>query len=384
MTEQLARKQYERGRQFELQDRHAEAMEGYRSACKLAPTFPEPYQSLGRLLALQGQLTEALGYLNEGLDRGDDVQTRQWRGYVLGRLHRYEDALEDYLQLRDLCDPQIEVNIGRMLLALRRFDEAEDVLAVVSDPSAEQLMNAIPRYREFDVIAEDVRSIRYLFGGTCVLGTLGEESLRITDEKYQLLDFAYIAFTIHRFLALSEKQGWAFDAVLGKGVRHEPFARAMAKLIDRPWHREPQDESTRYLVCSSVLNGVPDAATATQAVRLKGSAYLHFALGMIPKGDPNPKEPHVIGFVNRCAVPWYRVEAFSRLQPLGDEAPQSMPGMSVGPAFINPNSSEVVDAIVTAVHSTQLDASWSSIERWYQTHARIRCRQWDFGVDDFV
>ena len=76
-----------------------------------------------------------------------------------------------------------------MLLALRRFDEAEDVLVVVSDPSAEQLMNAIPRYREFEVIAEDVRSIRYLFGGTCVLGTLGEEALRITDEKHQLLDY---------------------------------------------------------------------------------------------------------------------------------------------------------------------------------------------------
>ena len=384
MTEQLARKQYERGRQFELQDRHAEAIEGYRGACKLSPSFPEPYQALGRLLALRGQLTEALGYLNEALDRGDDVQTRQWRGYVLGRLHRYEDALSDYLLLRDLCDPQIEVNIGRMLLALRRFDEAEDVLVVLSDPSAEQLMNAIPRYREFDVIAEDVRSIRYLFGGTCVLGTMGEESLRITDEKYQLLEYAYIAFTVHRFLALAEKQRWTFDAVLGKGVRHEPFARAMAKLMGKPWHRDPQDDKTRYLVCSSVLNGVPDAATATQAVRLKGSPHLHFALGMIPKGDPNPKEPHIIGFVNRCAVPWYKVEAFARLQPISDDDTQSIPGMTVGPAFINPNSSEVIDAIVTAVRTTQLDATWPSIQRWYETHARIRCGQWDFGVDDFV
>ena len=126
------------------------------------------------MLALNGQLLDALTHLNQALALDEDVQTRQWRGYVLGRLHRYEDALADYLQLRHLCDPQIEVNIGRMLLALRRFDEAEDVLVVVSDPSAEQLMNAIPRYREFEVIAEDVRSIRYLFGGTCVLGTLGE------------------------------------------------------------------------------------------------------------------------------------------------------------------------------------------------------------------
>ena len=314
MTEQLARKHYERGRQFELQDRHMEAMEGYQSACKLKPSFPEPYQCLGRLLALNGQLLDALTHLNQALALDEDVQTRQWRGYVLGRLHRYEDALADYLQLRHLCDPQIEVNIGRMLLALRRSDEAEDVLVVVSDPSAEQLMNAIPRYREFEVIAEDVRSIRYLFGGTCVLGTLGEEALRITDEKYQLLDYPYIAFTIHRFFALKEKYRWEFDAVLGTGIRHKPFAQAMARLLNLPWHEQPVDSDTRYLVCSSVLNGVPDAAAMTQNVRAKGAPHLHLALGMIPKGDPNPKEPHIIGFVNRCAVPWYKVEAFSRLE----------------------------------------------------------------------
>ena len=106
--------------------------------------LPEPFEALGRLLALRGLHVEARDYLDHALERGDDVQTRQWRGYVLGRLHRYDDALEDYLTLRHLCDPQVEVNIGRMLLALRRFDEAEDILSEVTDPSAEQLLNAIP------------------------------------------------------------------------------------------------------------------------------------------------------------------------------------------------------------------------------------------------
>ena len=179
MTEQLARKHYERGRQFELQDRHTEAMEGYQSACKLKPSFPEPYQCLGRLLALNGQLLDALTHLNQALALDEDVQTRQWRGYVLGRLHRYEDALADYLQLRHLCDPQIEVNIGRMLLALRRFDEAEDVLVVVSDPSAEQLRTHL--------VTENLRSSPKMCVYTIsvwrdVLGTLGRR-LRITDEN---------------------------------------------------------------------------------------------------------------------------------------------------------------------------------------------------------
>ena len=96
----------------------------------------------GRLLALRGQHTEALasGCCTR---HGDDPQTRQWRGYVLGDC-AVRRSFSGLLELRGLCDPQIEINIGRMLLALRRFDEAEDVLTEVNDPSAEQLLNAIP------------------------------------------------------------------------------------------------------------------------------------------------------------------------------------------------------------------------------------------------
>ena len=127
-----------------------------------------------------------------------------------------------------------------------------------------------------------------------------------------------------------------------------------------------------------------DAAAVTQAVRREGYPYLHFALGLIPRGDPNAKEPHVIGFVNRCAVPWYRVEPFSRLQPSDGTRPEIIPQMVVGPAYINPNHDEVSTAIIEAFHATGLDARWPSIEKWYEDHRRIRCRQWDFGFGDLV
>lgn len=384
MTEQLAQKHYERGRQYELQDKFVEASEAYEQSCELSPSFPEPFEALGRLLALRGQFAQAVTYLDSALSKGDDIQTRQWRGYVLGRLHRYGEALDDYLELRHLCDPQIEVNIGRMLLALRRFDEAEDVLSEVTDNSAEQLLNAIPRYREFDMVAEDVRSIRYLFGGTCVLGTLGEEDLRITDEKYQLLDYRHIAFTLRRFFAMCDRQKWSFDVVVGAGARHRPFAQAVAKIMNLPWQERPSDEYERVLICSSVVNGMADAAAITKPIRAMGGAYLHFTLGLVPKGDPNPSEPHIIGFVNRCAVPWYRVEPYSRLKPVMDDSDPSKPQMVVGPAYINPNGIEVVDAIVSAVEKSELDHSWPRIAEWYEKHRRIRCRQWDFGVGDLA
>ena len=42
MLERLARKHFERG-WFELQDREAEAIEEYRRACDLKPSFADPF-----------------------------------------------------------------------------------------------------------------------------------------------------------------------------------------------------------------------------------------------------------------------------------------------------------------------------------------------------
>ena len=384
MTEQLARKHFERGRQFELQDKGDEALSAYLKSCQLQPSFSAPFEAVGRMLALQGRFSEAVVHLDTAIELGADSQTRQWRGYVLGRLHRYEDALADYLQLRELADHQIEVNIGRMLLALRRFDEAENVLSAISDPTAVQLLNAIPRYREFDVFAEDVRSIRYLFGGTCVLGTLGESGLRIIDEKYQLLDYAHIAFTLHRFIAQCRRYQWSFDVVIGAGARHQPFAQAVAQILNLPWREKASSGYERYLVCSSVIDGVGESAALTKELRDAGVAHLHFTLGLIPKGDPSPSEPHLVGFVNRCAVPWYRVEPFSRLQPGTASGDSNGLEFHIGPAFINPNRSEVVRAIVDAYKQTKLDSEWADIDAWYRKHQRLRCSQWDFGTGDLI
>ena len=55
-----------------------------------------------------------------------------------------------------------------------------------------------------------------------------------------------------------------------------------------------------------------------------------------------------------------------------------------GPAYINPNGAEVVDAIVRSVNSGSLDPEWARISEWYEQHRRIRCRQWDFGVGDLA
>ena len=101
MLEQLARKHYERGRQFELQDREKEAVVEFERACELKPSFADPFLALGRIRAMGGQLTEAIALLDAAMDRSPDPQIRQWRGYVYGRMRRYREALMDYQAIDD-------------------------------------------------------------------------------------------------------------------------------------------------------------------------------------------------------------------------------------------------------------------------------------------
>ena len=136
---------------------------------------------------------------------------------------------------------------------------------------------------------------------------------------------------MERFLALCERYQWRFDVVVGAGARHRPLAQALAQLLGIPWLERPTEGHQRYLLCSSVVNGMADAAAITKPVRAMGAAYMHFALGLVPKGDPSPSEPHIIGFVNRCAVPWYRVEPYSRLRPSPDADEASIPELRGNP-----------------------------------------------------
>ena len=85
--------------------------------------------------------------------------------------------------------------------------------------------------------------------------------------------------------------------------------------------------------------------------------------------------------MNRCAVPWYRVEPFSRLQPAVENGADPL-GFEIGPAFINPNRAEVVESILKEFEHSTLDEQWQEVAEWYRIHQRLRCRQWDFTLGD--
>lgn len=372
MLEQLARKHYERGRQFELQDREKEAVIEFERACELKPSFADPFLALGRIRAMGGQLTEAIALLDAAMDRSPDPQIRQWRGYVYGRMRRYREALLDYQAIDDGFDPHIRINIGRMHLALGEFDEAGEALEGLDEPSAQQLRDALPRYREFtNEPSDDARALRYLFGGTLVLGTDGDGGVRLRGDRYLLLTPRHIATTMRRFVRFAERYEWTFEGVAGEGAQHAPIALAMAKILDLPLVKP--GEAKRVLLCSSVLKGPVESVRVTRPWREEGVELLHFCAGLIPTGDPDPKEPHLVGFINRCAVPWYRVEPFARLEAVDNaDSDSPWPGFQIGPAFVDPNSGRAAETLTDAYEMVEDDPIVELIIGWYERHRLVR------------
>ena len=378
MKNHLARKHFERGRQFELQDQIEAASEAYGAAVALGPDFAEPFVSLARIEASRGDHERALELLDEALERDADAQTIEWRAYVLGRLRRYSEALAEYRRILDAGDPQVRVNVARMLLALRRYDEAHEVLESSDEAAAAVLLEALPRYREYQDAdrTDDGRAVRYLFGRTLVLGTVGDGSRVVGGAHYLLLTPRHVAATIGRFLRFAELRGWRFDAVVGDGPHHRPVALALSELLDLPYlaRAEPDQE---VLVCSAVVKGVDVAKVLRGAAG--GTRSLHLALGFVPGGDPSLEEPDLVGFANRCAVPWYRVDDYARLVPSDQEFEgEPFSGFEVGPAYIDPNSARVAEELVAACREAEDEDELTDevLAYFIERHPKARAFDW--------
>ena len=131
------------------------------------------------------------------------------------------------------------------------------------------------------------------------------------------------------------------------------------------------------LLCSAVVKGPVEAVRISRDWRQVCDGLMHFSIGLIPTGDPAPLEPELVGFVNRCAVPWYRVESFSRLEATEEiDLDASWPGFTVGPAFIDPNSDRVKASLIEAYESLPDDPVAEHVMEWYGRHGRIRAREW--------
>lgn len=392
LTDRIARKHFERGRMFELQDKVEEAVAAYREACALDPAFADPWYFLGRLLATTSReedaLSESLTLLDRALafEEEPDPEIVEWRGYVNGRLRRYDDALRDYLLAVPGGAPGVRVNAGRMLMALGRYDEAEAMLKETDEPAAAPLLDALPRYREFieavppgvrrpprplrDPI-EEARAMRYLFGATLVLGTLGDGGLELRLPRYLQLTYRHCAVTLGRLMRLIRDRSWHFDAVGGAGPHHGPVAAALAELLEIP-HVERAGAGQRILLAHGVLRSAEEAQQLRKPWQAAGAEVVQLALGYSSRGDPSRSEPELIGLPAQSAVEWYRVEPWSRLEPDDDVTSGEFPGFRVGPAFFDSNTPRVAQALVEACRKYKNDAVAAAVLDYYRRHPQVR------------
>jgi hypothetical protein len=101
-------------------------------------------------------------------------------------------------------------------------------------------------------------------------------------------------------------------------------------------------------------------------------------LGFVPLGEPGTDEPDMVGFVNRSAVPWYRVEDYARLVPDdGDETPGKFPGFKVGPAYVDPNEVRVSGELVSAYEAGVDDPLVEEVVGYFvDRHPGSRAFEW--------
>ena len=382
MSDVFARRQFERGRQYELQDKLDEAIRSYEAACSMKPAFADAFFALGRIEANRNRFEVALELLDQAVARTEDPQVREWRAYVCGRLRRYEEALADYRAVVEAGEQQARVNLGRMLLALRRYDEAEEALKGAEDPSSQVLLHALPRYREFaaDERVDDLRAVRYLFATSLVLGTQGDGGMTPNPRKYLLISPQHVAVTVGRLVELVRLKGWAFDGVAGSGPHHGPMARLCAQALGLEVLPAAPGPGCRLLLCSAIIKSVEEARSLEAPWRDRGVRVLHFAQAFVPEGDPDHGEPAVVGWVGRAAVPWHRVDPMSRLEPDEGVTDGPWPGFRVGPAAVDPNIERVSAGLVAAFDGRGRDPTARSILDFYMArHPQVRAFNWDSG-----
>jgi tetratricopeptide (TPR) repeat protein len=114
------------GNVLKLQGRNQEAVVQYRQAIALKPSLAAAHNNLGGLLAEQGDSDEAEALFRDALsERPAYIEAHRNLARLLVREGRSDEAVAHFERsLDELQDPNIAIEMGRLLRQLRRSDEA--------------------------------------------------------------------------------------------------------------------------------------------------------------------------------------------------------------------------------------------------------------------
>jgi Flp pilus assembly protein TadD len=276
---QLASEHYERARALERAGRFDEAISEYRQAVAVDPGFAEAYEALGQHYQRRGLLVKALDAFRAAARLQDDYTAHFNLGYVLVELENYDEALEAFRTCLEFLpdDPaalyeigyihyaqgeyvkalealrvpleeypeesRVHSLVGACYLGLRRWTEAEAsyrrALELAPTPEEREeaqagLLTAL-RYQEFPPEGPwGPKEEAYAEAGAVVLGTAGDDGIRVPLREGGALTFEEIAVTLRRFRALARGLGVKFTAVVPLDRRSFPVAEALEHLLRRP------------------------------------------------------------------------------------------------------------------------------------------------------
>ncbi|MGC8873580.1 MAG: tetratricopeptide repeat protein [Chloroflexia bacterium] len=276
---QQANEHYERGLALERAGLVDEAIAEYRRAVDVDPGFAEAYEALGHHYQRRGLLVKALDAFRTAARLQDDYTAYFNLGYVLVELENYEEALEAFQKCLEFIpddpaalyeigyihyargnfaqaletlrlpqeaypeDARVHSLMGACYLGLHRWAEAEASyrhaleLASSSDEAEEAeagLLTAL-RYQEFPPEGPwGPKEEAYAEAGVVVLGTSGDDGIRVPLRAPGSLSLEAIAVTLRRLRALVRGLGIRLTAIVAIERTSVPVATALERLLHRP------------------------------------------------------------------------------------------------------------------------------------------------------
>ncbi|MFV9504578.1 MAG: tetratricopeptide repeat protein [Oscillochloridaceae bacterium umkhey_bin13] len=391
----------QRGLAFERANRTDEAVEQYRLAVTANPHLREAHNALGFYYQRSGMLAKAADAFRTVASLESDFLAYFNLGYVLVELERYEDALDAFAVCLDLApedaathfelgliylsrgeyteainhlemplrsypeDWEVHNLLGRCLLGLRRYDDAVAALGrsllLAGTPLAQaeviENINTVERHREFRQL-NTVKDQLYAEDGVIYLGSGNDDGLQVSEAQDFHFDYADIATTLQRLIALSQSAGWRFTALVASDTLARPLAEALAQLLDLPLRTaETLTEADRVLLVFAVAREAELLLLTVERLPCQATA---FCLGLNWLRHSRIM-PDLLGIVvrGRCSVPWET--ELRRLR--GDGAPQS---------DVTACMQTAVAAIIAAVRANPVDSNLPRQIRYYtRAHRRV-------------
>lgn len=193
-------------------ERYEEALESFRRCLSLSPNDAAALYEMAYVYYVQGRLPEALALLRGPLES----HRADWRVHNLAGashlgLSHWKEAESHYLQALGFATSEAE------------FEEARTSLLVAQ------------RYQEFPAEAElGFKERAYADAGIAVLGTAGDDGLRIVPRDGLEITPAAVAVTLLRLRTLAESLDLGLQAVVAVDRASAPLAAALGTLLGLP------------------------------------------------------------------------------------------------------------------------------------------------------